>query len=871
MTQLVDHDPFAAELERTFAATEAQKEVWAATRLGDDASCAFNESVSLHLRGPLDVAALRQAAQRLIRHHEALRCTFSPADGRVCVAAHLPIEVPFDDLAPLPQAEREARRQAVLASEAETPFDLEYGPLLRFRLLRLGRDEHWLTVTAHHIVCDGWSMALLLRDLGSLYSGAAPAPAEPLSTYARHAAAQAAQPADRRAEEYWLRQFAGEVPALQLPPDRPRPAIKTYRARRHDYVLDPHLVQAVKRFGARHRASFFVTLLAAYVALLHRLTGQRDLVVGIPAAHQAAADMPNVVGHWVNVLPVRCRVEPEAAFAECLQHVRGQVLDAYEHQQVTFARLLQLLRLPRDPSRVPLVATVFNVDQEIQGKDLAFAGLAAEFHSNPRHFENAELSINAAERPDRVVLECQYNTDLFTAGTIRDRLVSFEVLLHSIVADSGRAIGRLPILSRAQQEHLLGQCNAVTRRYQRDRTLVEILDAQAQRTPDRASAVCGAEPIRYAELHARANRLAHHLQKLGAGRNMPVGLCVERSVDMLVGMVGILKAGAACLPLDPHQAREHQQLILADARLPIVVTQAPRLDLLPDTVRKVVCLDRDRAVLDAQRADAPDCRARPEDAASMIYTAGSTGRPNGVLVPHSAIAHLLLSIADHPGLGAADVLVALANVVADRSVLELLAPLTVGARVVIADRDTVADGRRLAQLLADSGATIVQGTPATWRMLLAAGWQGSPTLTIWTSGEELTPDLLRALLGRVRRVFNLYGPPETTCFCTAGELTDPERIHIGRPIAGTKIYILDEHREVVPIGVPGELYVGGAGVALGYLNRQEETAARFVENPYHDPIAGDRSGRLYRTGDLARWQHDGTLEYLGTIDQQTKP
>ena len=851
-----------------YTATEAQQEIWTAARRGDDASCAFHQSVALQLRGPLDVAALRRAVRGLGDHHEALRSRFDSSDGRVHVAPEFVINVPLDDLSALPPTERETRRQGMLAVEVETPFDLCHGPLLRARLLRLGRDHHWLTLTVHGIVCDRGSMAVLLGDLAALYSGAEPAPAEPFSAYASHAAAQATQPTYRRAEEYWRQQLAGELPTLQLPIDQARPTVRTYRSRRHDVMLDPHLVQTLKRFGARCGATFFVTLLAGYVALLHRLTGQRDLVVGIPAAGPTVADMPHVVGQRADLLPIRCRVAPEAAFTDCLQHVRGQLLDAYEHQQVSLGRLLQMLRVPHDPSRAPLVATVFNVEPRMQPRDFPFAGLAVEMYSNPRPCDGSEVSINAVEGPDRVVLECQYNADLCTPATIRDRLLSFEVLLHSIVAEPGRALDRLPLLSRAQQEHLLLQGNNPTRRSPRERTLGELLDAQPRRTPDRAAVTCGAQTITYAELHRRANRLAWHLQKLGAGRNTLIGLCVERSIDLAVGMVGILKAGATYVPLDPADPRERLHLMLAGVRVPIVVTQAALVDRLPDSVRKIVCLDRDRAVLNALPADTPPCPARSQDIAYMIPTTGAADKPNGVLVPHSAITHVLTTLADCPGLCADDVLIALAPVGFDRAIVELLAPLTVGARVVIAERDTAAEGQRLAQLIAECGATVLPATPASWRQLLAAGWEGAPALTVWSSDETLSPELLRSLHGRVRRVFNLYGTTETTGVAAVGEQSDPERVHIGRPVAGVQVYVLDEHRELVPVGVPGELYIGGAGLALGYLNRAELTAQRFIANPYHKLAGHDRDDRLYRTGDLVRWRHDGALEYLGRNDRQ---
>ncbi len=478
----VDYNPFAGPaLERVLASTAAQKEIWMAARMGNDLSCAFNESISLRLRGPLEEAKLRHALQGLLNHHEALRATFSPDDGRLCIAGEGKLSFAREDLSNLEPPAQQQRLAALRAEEVETPFDLEQGPLMRARLLHLGPQEHWFMLTGHHIVCDGWSMAVMLRDLGLLYSEAVVPPANPFSEYARWAAEQEKATSYEQARRYWLERLQGDLPVLQMPVDRPRPPLKTYRSARYDHVLERDVVDGLKKLSARAGTSFFTALLSVYGVFLHRLTGQQDLVIGVPAAGQSASGLENVVGHCVNLLPIRCQVEPASTFSRFLQEVRGLVLDAYEHQQISFGQLLPHLKLPRDPSRTPLVSAVFNLDQAVQAKHLPFAGLEAEYYSNPRHFENFEIFINASEAAGRVTLECQYNTDLFDDETIRAWLESFEALLGGAVAQPEQALAKLPMLTRKQEQQILVEWNATALEFARDKTVSQLIEEQAQR------------------------------------------------------------------------------------------------------------------------------------------------------------------------------------------------------------------------------------------------------------------------------------------------------------------------------------------------------------------------------------------------------
>ena len=867
----VGFDPFAGgALVSAVPSTESQREIWTAARLGNDASLAFNESNSLALHGPLDPAALRHSLHDLVARHESLRAAFS-ADGlMMCVAEPGPVELPLHDLSALPAEGRDEALDRLLAEEVETPFDLERGPLFRARLARRGPEEHRLVFTGHHIVLDGWSTGVLVADWARLYSarraGRAPAlpPAEPFTAYALDLARE--RTGLEAHEAYWLRQFEGQVPVLALPSDRPRPAFKTFAARRLDVVLEPGLVQQVKRAGAREGASLFATLLAAFDALLHRLNGQADLVVGVPAAGQAQSGRRGMVGHCVNTLPLRCRLDGAEPFRDLLKRVRGGLLDAFEHQELTFGALLKKLPIPRDPSRQPLVSVLFNLDQKLPAEALAFEGLEASFATTPRRFESFDLFVNALDGPAGLSLEVQYNTDLFDGSTVRRWLCAWERLLRSAAADPATPLRDLELLTDDERADF-ARWNATAAPGAGDRLLHELLAEQARRRPADVAAVCGDQQLTYGELDRRAERLARRLRRGGVGAGTLVGLLVERSLDMLVGLWGILRAGGAYVPLDPAYPAERLAFMASDSGMPVLVTQGRLRGRLQVALEVAVDEEAEPEDEQAEPLDrAPG--ATPESPAYVIYTSGSTGKPKGVAVPHRAVVNFMSSMAREPGLRADDVLVAVTTLSFDIAGLELHLPLLVGARVVLADADTVSSGVALRDLLERSGGTVLQATPATWRLLLGAGFEPRPGFKALCGGEALPRDLAEELLGRVGALFNMYGPTETTIWSACARLEAPlGTIVIGRPIANTQVHVLDERLRQVPVGVVGELYIGGDGVALGYLNRPELTAERFLPDPFSP---GRPEARVYRTGDLARWLPDGQLECLGRVDQQVK-
>lgn len=864
----VEFDPFASgELLLTAPATAAQREIWFSTQMGDEANCAFNESLGLWLRGPLNVEALRTAFQEVVQRHEALRTTLSPDGSVLCIAPSLALEIPLIDLSTA--SNREAELAAICQQEAQQPFHLELGPLFRAKIIKVQPQEHLALITAHHIICDGWSWGVFLPDLAAFYSaieqGQSPSLPEPerFSQYALLQQQLAESPEVIAAEQFWLAQFADEVPVLNLPLDRPRPPMRSYHSAREDWEINPTLVADLKRIGAKLGCSFLNTLLAGWEIFLSRISGQTDLVVGIPTAGQPIADLEQLVGHCVNLLPLRTRIDREQPFSDYLRQRRSALLDAYDHQQLTFGSLLNQLTLPRDASRIPLVSVIFNLEQNFQSEQFQFAELEVEFFSNPRIAENFELFINAVESKGHLVLECQYNTDLFEVATIRRRLEEFEVLLAGIAADPTQPIWQLPILSVAEQTQILVDWNQTSREYRHDRCLHELFVTQVERTPDAVAVVSGNQSLTYQELNTQANQLAHYLQSLGVGPEVLVGICVERSLSMLVGLLGILKAGGTYLPLDPAYPQERLEFMLADAQVSVLLTQETLLTKLPQVQTRCVCLDRDWPAVAAHPPINPASNSSPTNLAYVLYTSGSTGRPKGVAIAHrSTVAFVEWALSAFSPQQLTGVL-ASTSICFDLSIFELFVPLSCGGKTILAE-----NALQLPSLPAATEVTLINTVPSAAAELIRLGLPNS-IKTVNLAGEPLPQQLVRLLYerGHIEQVFNLYGPSEATTYSTfALAETNTNQPPIGRPIANTQVYILDSHLQPVPIGVAGELHIGGAGLAIGYLNRPELTAEKFIANPWSDR-PGDR---LYKTGDLARYLPNGQIEYLGRLDNQVK-
>jgi amino acid adenylation domain-containing protein len=867
----VDFDPFAGEsIQTTAPSTESQKEVWSSVQLGDDANCAYNESVGLSFTGPLNISVLQKAIDTLIDRHESLRTLFSADGTTLLISSELKGNaIILVDLSNNDTISQKTEFDKILATEVETPFSLEKGPLFRLTLVKMSESVHNLILTAHHIICDGWSTAILLPELANLYSAIISSTNDNLpsvhrfSDYARNQHTFLNTPEFKNSEQYWLDKFNTIPTPLDLPLDHSRPAVKTFSSLREDFVIAPNIISQLKKIGSSAGCSFFVTMLAAFSAFINRLTNQDDIVIGVPAAGQSTAGDQPLVGHCVNLLPVRCVIDQEKPFVNLMRDVKNLMLDAYDNQQFTYGTMLQKLKFKRDPSRLPLVSVMFNVDQRMDESKLPFSGLTTSFFTNPRQYENFEIFVNAMESPDGLIVECQYNTDLFKAETIKRWSQIFSTLLNAITLDPSRNIGLIPVLPE-QDKIQLDSWNNTNRPIEPGLGVHTLFERQAIRVPDNCAVRFNGTSLSYRELNERAEKLSNYLISKGATSESLIGVAVERSLEMVIATFAILKAGSAYVPIDPNYPSGRIAYMVDNSGLQIIISQNSVKDKLKNFNVTLICIDDESENIKNQTTIGTKSITSADSPAYVIYTSGSTGQPKGVVVPHSAVVNFLLSMQAEPGATDKDRFIAVTTLSFDIAVLELFLPLAVGGCTIISDRDTSMDAVKLISLIQNEKATVMQATPATWRLLLSSGWVGSSDLKILCGGEAFPPDLVDALLKRSKCVWNMYGPTETTVWSTCFNVIDSKQpMRIGKPIGNTQVYIANKSLSHLPIGVYGELYIGGTGVTLGYLNRNDLTQKSFINNPFGN-------GLLYKTGDLARFHDDGTIEYLRRVDTQVK-
>jgi amino acid adenylation domain-containing protein len=882
-TAAVEFDPFAQPaLSRVVPTTEAQREIWLAAKLAPEASLAYNEAATLRLRGALDAAALCTALEQVVARHDALRATFGEDGDRMYIAEQASVPWQELDIAADP-AGAEAALAAAFRRAVETPFDLAHGPLFRAALLRTGGDEHVLLLSAHHIVCDGWSWGVIVTELAAAYGDAVagrtsdPAPAESFADFAVHENAFAASAECEETGRYWISRFASIPPPLDLPADHARPRVRGFASRRCDHVLDAALVKSLGQLARQRGASLYAALLGTFAVLMQRLSGQDDVVVGVPAAGQAAEGHHELVGHAVNILPLRIAVDTRATFAHTLAQVRGGLLDAFEHQRYTFGTLLKHLAIPRDPSRLPLVGVLFNLDRALDPGQLDFGGLAIEFASVPRTFENFEVFVNAVQQPDGgMVLECQYASDLYDEASVRLWLRAYESFLRGICANPDAATGALPWLPADELRSILDAWNDTRVDFGPARCLHALIEEQARRTPDAPAVIDETGTWTFAELNVRANRLAHHLRALGVGPDVLVAVCAERSRELACGLLAVLKAGGAYVPIDPEYPDERIAEMLADCTPRVLLTQerfAGRLAALAQGA-DVLALDAESPAWSAQSDTDPDPAAvglTPANLAYVIYTSGSTGKPKGAMNEHRGIVNRLQWMQRAYALDAGDTVLQKTPFTFDVSVWEFFWPMLTGARLLMARPGGHKDPAYLAQTIREQRVTTVHFVPSMLHVFLeqAGALPGHALKRVVCSGEALSRPLVDQFFEHFPGVplYNLYGPTEAAVDVTAwtcSDMADDASVPIGKPVANTRIAILDASGQPVLPGVRGEIHIGGVQVGRGYLGRPELTAERFVPDP-------DAPGaRMYRTGDLGRWRHDGAIEYSGRNDFQVK-
>ena len=867
-----------------FPLSFAQQRLWFLDQVHPGNS-AYNLPFSRRIKGPLDVDALERSFNEMNRRHEALRTRFLLVEGTPVqiVSPPQPWRLATEDLRGLAANQKEAEVQQIVGEEARRPFDLATGPLLRCRLLRLSEQAHVLLLTMHHIVSDGWSMGVLIREIGLLYeafSAGQPSPLPELPIqYADYAVWQRAwlQGDVLQAQlEYWKQQLNGSPAALELPTDRPRPPVMSFRGAARSYQYSAELSKALNNLSRREGVTLYLVLLAAFKVLLHRYTGQEDLSVGTPIANRNRVETEPLVGFFANTLVMRTDMSGNPQFKQLLQRIRQVALDAYAHQDIPFEKLVEELAPDRALNRQPLFQVMFTL-HNMPSPSLDLPGLSVETLTAHNETSKFDLLLSMREAGDRLTSVVEYNTDIFDESTISRMMQHFELLLQGIVVDAEIGISQLSLMSEEERRQLLVEWNDTEAEYPHDRTVISLFEEQEEKSRDAIAIESGDEPISYGELDRRANQLAHYLRREGVGAETLVGICMQRGVEMMVAVLGVLKAGAAYVPLDPTSPQERLSYMIEDSNVLVLLTQQRLLDALPDNGVRVVCLDSHRDVVDEQSTASPPRDTTAENLLYVTYTSGSTGRPKGIAMTNRPLLNLLAWMCRTTQLPEGARTVQFASLSFDVSFQDMFSTWLSGGTLVLINEAERQDIPALARVLTQRRVNRIF-MPAVALQQLAQGFfnqeQFSTTLKRVIAGSEqlqkthAIEEFFR--LTKDCSLHNEYGPSETHVV-TALSLPEspglwPVRPPIGRPISNTQIYLLDSFLQPVPIGVAGELYIGGVNLARGYLGRPDLTAERFVPDPF-----SERPGaRLYKTGDLARYHADANIEFIGRMDNQVK-
>ncbi|MGC2211361.1 MAG: amino acid adenylation domain-containing protein [Candidatus Korobacteraceae bacterium] len=844
----------------------SQRQIWLHSQMAPEVPI-YNEPFTLRHRGPLDRGVLQRSFQEILRRHAILRTTFATPYDQVIQVVHdaCAIPIPYTDLSSLAENERETASRRMAESEAQPPFDLNAGPLLRPSLVKLGEYDYRFHLTFHHLIFDVMTVSrVLLPELAALYDAFSmqkPSPLpEPRLQYADYALWQTRQlEMDFVAGQldYWRQTLAGEETAGSLlPSDRLRPAVPSFRGGTEIIAFPAGLIESLRSLARQEGVTMYMLLLACFHALLHRYSGREDLMVGGVIDGRRRAEFENLMGNFTNVVVMRTRPRGEMTFREFLAQVKEVALSAMANGDVPFDVVVRDLHPKRDASYNPFYQVLFSIDPPPHNAEHSRWEL--ECLGTDTGASKCDLFVELNECGNGMSGRFHYSSDLFDRRTVRRMTGQWLALLESVVSEPGARLRKLTVMTPAETCELLHDRNDTARDLP-PLTIHELIERQVELAPDAVAVEAAGVRLTYRELNERVNRLARRLQNSGVKPGTLVAVCVGRTIDLNIAPLAVLKAGGAYLPLDPGFPKERLAYMVEDARAPFLLAARQLEGQLPATGAQL--LDCDDMGSDGSNLASS---ATPESLAYVRYTSGSTGRPKGVEISHRALVNLLLSMQREPGFTKADSLLAITTHTFDISELELYLPLVCGGRLVIADRDEARDSRRLAQRLVESKCTVLQATPSAWRGLIDAGWMGQSNLKALCGGEALPRDLAELLLARAGELWNLYGPTETTVWSAVQRVTSGSGpVPIGHPIDNTQMYVLDAHRQLIPPRASGELYIGGAGVAHGYL-RREELMHRFVPNPF-------RPGeRLYRTGDLARWLPDGTLEYLGRVDNQVK-
>jgi len=854
----------------------AQERLWFVHQL-EPQNPFYNIAVAVRITGPLNVAAIEQSINEISRRHEVLRTTCSTIDGHPVqvIAPDASFVLPVVDLRGLPKPGREDKGLELATQEARRPFDLAHGPVCRTTLLWLGEEDYVLLLTTHNLVADGWSMGVLYQEISTLYDAfstgrPSPLPELPIQ-YADFAYWQRQRLQGEMLETqlaYWKKQLAGAPTVTELPTDRQRPAVQTYRGAIQSFALPTTLSEAIKALSRREGVTLFMTLLAAFQTLLHRYIGQEDIVVGTVVSNRNRIETEGLIGPFANNVALRTDFSGNPTFRQLLGRVREVAVGAYAHQDLPWDKLIEELHPERALSRNQLFQMLFIFHEHSVEQSVKLPGLSVRHLRIELGTARFDLSLAMTKEKNRLSGCVEYNTDLFDRASITRLLGHFQVLLEGIVLDSDLPISRLPLLTEAERHQMLVEWNDTQGEYPKASCLHQLFEARAMRTPEAVATIFKDQQWTYRELNARANQLANYLRTLGVEPEVLVGLCVERSFEMVVGLLGILKAGGAFVPLDPVSPKARLTVILEDSRLPVVLTQGRLVEHFPETRAHMIRLDTDWEMIARQSRENLASATVPENLAYVTYTSSSVGKPKGVMIENRSVVNVLNSFIRTYGLSAADSLLQQTSISFDVSVNEIFPVLCVGGAIVIPEKDDVLDLERLTRLISKHRVSIIGAAPSFLAALNAETHDLSTLRLILSGGEALSySDVDR--LPESTLASNRYGSTETTTSAMSFALDlqmlrKDSTIPIGKPLMNYKVYILDKNLECMPVGCPGELCISGVGLARGYLNAPELTAESFVPNPF---MPGER---LYRTGDLARWLSDGNVEFLGRIDDQVR-
>jgi amino acid adenylation domain-containing protein len=856
-----------------FPLSFAQQRLWFLDQLEPN-SAVYNIPDMQQFSGPLNLAALERSMSELIRRHESLRTTFQSIDGEPVqvIAEAQPRKIEVIDLSHLPQGEREAEAQRMARDEGEVPFDLSRGPLFRFRLVKLEEEEHLLLLTMHHIIADGWSLGVLGRELSALYQAFSMDQSSPLEEltiqYADFAVWQRQWLQGETLEKqlaYWREKLGGELPVLDLLTDRPRPPVQTYRGSAEERILSAEVTERLKQVSTENGATLFMTLLAAFNVVLWRYTRQQDILIGSPIANRNRTEIEGIIGFFVNTLVLRSTVNPEMSFREFLAQVRETTLGAYGHQDVPFERLVEELQPERTLNRPPLFQVMLTLQT---WEEMHLDGLEMTSMNTKREVTKFDLSLFLSETEIGLYSWGAYNTDLFDGSTIARLLKHFHTLLEEIAANPDARLSELSLMTTEETQQF-EQWNQTQSEYERDKCVHQLVELQASRQPNALAVVYGEKQISYGELNRRANQLAHYLRAHGVGLEIRVGVLMERSANWIVALLGILKAGGVYVPLDGSYPAGRLRFMVEDAEIRLLLTESgqPRIE-----ASEVVFLDQDWEWLESESTENPENVTQAEDLAYLMYTSGSTGQPKGVGVPHRAINRLVRNT-NYVKFDESDRVAQISNASFDAATFEIWGALLNGSRVVVLEKETALSPKELKKQLVEHEISAMFLTTALFNQTALSRPEIFASLKYMIfGGDTADPRAVHRVLGegRPEHLVNAYGPTENTTFTTWYDAQESDigarMIPIGQPLSNTEVWVLDQQSRMVPVGVPGELCIGGDGLARGYIGRPELTAEKFVPHPY----SRNAGARLYRTGDLVRYREDGNIEFLKRMDQQVK-